>query len=425
MIDAHGVDAMLSCSNPNVTIVDDNDSWGTIASGGSKMVSNAFSVSVANDIADLEIINYEIIVTDDSSNSWSSYFSMTAHAPALEIGDLTVDDALGNGNGRIEAGETVNFLLPSNNVGSSACTSLTGVLTSSSPYVSITSSTVSFGPLSAITNDLGSFEVVVDHVTPYGEPIEFTYLLEDGPYNQSITFIQVAGLFSEDFETADYTQFNWNSISSFPWTIDATEFYEGMYSSVSANIGDNELSTMEIDIDVLSPGDISFMKKVSSEGGYDFLKFYIDGQLEGEWSGEVSWSAETFSVGTGQHTFTWVYEKDGSVSDGSDAAWVDYILFPPMGTGVEVKEHLSFTDFSIFPNPASGSTTIQFNSSLQSLVGISLYDTKGKLVNAEKANVSVGLNSCSFDVSGISEGLYLIAISDGVNTVSRQLFVIR
>ena len=63
------------------------------------------------------------------------------------------------------------------------------------------------------------------------------------------------------------------------------------------------MSTMEIDVDVTTDGEISYMKKVSSESNYDFLKFYIDGQLQGEWSGEVSWSAETFLVNAGQHTF--------------------------------------------------------------------------------------------------------------------------
>ncbi|MBG16211.1 MAG: hypothetical protein CL853_07650 [Crocinitomicaceae bacterium] len=423
MMDANGVTAQLLSSNPNITIVDDSDVWGTISASASQMISNAFSVSIANDITDLETINYEIVVSDNNSNSWTSYFSMIAHAPSLEIGELTVDDASGNNNGRIEAGETVNFLLPSNNNGSSSCTSLTGTLTCSSSYVTITNSSVSFGTLAANTNDVGSFEVIVDQSTPFGELLEFTYLLEDGAYSQTITFTEVSGLFSEDFETGDYNQFNWNLISSFPWSIDQNEVYEGLYSSVSANISDNQTSTMEIDIDVLSAGEISFMKKVSSESNYDFLKFYIDGQLQGEWSGEVNWSAETFSVAAGQHTFTWVYYKDASVSDGADAAWVDYILFPPMNSTVELKENLSFSDLTIFPNPTSGITTIEFNSLIDSKVNVLLYDSKGSLVAIEKENINIGSNNRTIDLSAVSQGLYLLTISDGFNSVSRQLMV--
>jgi len=423
LLDASSVTAQLTSSNPNITLVDDNDNWGTILANSSETVTGAFSVSIANNISDLEIINYEITVTDNNSNSWISYFTMTAHAPVLEIGDLTVDDVLGNNNGRIEAGETVNFLLPSNNNGTSACNSLTGTLTSSSSYVSITTSSVPFGSLAANTADVGSFEIVVDPNTPFGEPLEFTYNLDDGPYIESFTFTEVAGIFSEDFETGDYNLYNWNVISSNPWSIDPNEVYEGAFSSISANINDNQLSTMEIDVDVIADGEISFMKKVSSESNYDYLKFYIDGQLQGEWSGEVTWSAETFSVNAGQHTFSWIYSKDASVSDGSDAAWVDYILFPPMNNTVDLQNQDLFSKFNIYPNPSSGLFNLALNSNFKSDVTVALYDTKGKLVKLKSEHINTGSNFIEFNANNLAEGLYLINLTDGKNSISRQIII--
>jgi hypothetical protein len=348
---------------------------------------------------------------------------MTAHAPVLEIEDITVDDPSGNGNGRIEAGETVNFLIPSNNTGSSSCASLLGELTTSSSYVSITNSTYNFGPLASITNAVGSFEIKVDPNTPFGEPLEFTYLLEDGAYSETITFTEIAGIFSEDFETGDYNLYNWNVISSNPWNIDPNVVYEGAYSSVSANINDNQSSTMEIDIDVLSDGEISFMKKVSSESNYDFLKFYIDGQLQGEWSGEVNWSAETFFVMAGQHTFSWIYSKDGSVSSGSDYAWVDYILFPPMNSAVGLEQQELFSEFNVYPNPSAGLFNVNLNSSLKGYFKIALFDTKGRLILENKEHVNIGANSFSFNLNELAEGLYLINFTDGVNSISRQIVI--
>jgi len=78
---------------------------------------------------------------------------------------------------------------------------------------------------------------------------------------------------------------------------------------------------------------ISFVRKVSSEAS-DKLKFYIDNTKMAEWSGtNTGWKRESFFVGQGYHTFKWVYSKDGSGSAGSDAAWVDYIVFPqPVAT---------------------------------------------------------------------------------------------
>ena len=68
---------------------------------------------------------------------------------------------------------------------------------------------------------------------------------------------------------------------------------------------------------------------MSSENGWDKLYFYIDNQEKGNWSGDVAWGLETYPVTTGTHTFKWSYQKDGSVSNGSDCAWVDDIQFPP------------------------------------------------------------------------------------------------
>ena len=52
----------------------------------------------------------------------------------------------------------------------------------------------------------------------------------------------------------------------------------------------------------------------------------------GEWSGMGSYSEEKFPVGTGYHTFKWIYQKNSSGFSGSDAAWIDFIIMPPRMT---------------------------------------------------------------------------------------------
>ena len=73
---------------------------------------------------------------------------------------------------------------------------------------------------------------------------------------------------------------------------------------------------------------VRFWLKVSSEAGYDFLQFRIDGTLQEEWSGEQGWIQFTRTgLSDSQHTFEWRYEKDNSVSSGSDTAWIDQVEF--------------------------------------------------------------------------------------------------
>ena len=84
------------------------------------------------------------------------------------------------------------------------------------------------------------------------------------------------------------------------------------------------------DVEVAAAGDISFWYKVSSEATYDYLRFYIDGIEIAEWEGEEGWAEFSYPVSSGSHTFKWAFEKDYSVSSGSDCGWIDYIEFPTL-----------------------------------------------------------------------------------------------
>lgn len=64
-------------------------------------------------------------------------------------------------------------------------------------------------------------------------------------------------------------------------------------------------------------GSVSFYETVSSEGGWDFGSFEIDGVQQHQISGTVPWTARTYAVGVGVHVFKWRYRGDG-IAVGSD-----------------------------------------------------------------------------------------------------------
>ena len=76
---------------------------------------------------------------------------------------------------------------------------------------------------------------------------------------------------------------------------------------------------------VTGPGTVSFWWKVSSEGNYDYLEFYIGTARQDRISGSVDWQQKSFSVPVGSQTLKWRFMKDGSVSSGSDCGWVDKV----------------------------------------------------------------------------------------------------
>jgi hypothetical protein len=105
----------------------------------------------------------------------------------------------------------------------------------------------------------------------------------------------------------------------------ATWFYGGS-AAESGAITNSQSSWLQTT--VVGPGNLSFYWKVSSEPGYDFLKFYLDGALQpGGISGEVNWVQKTFPIPDGSHIIKWEYVKDFMVSEGWDCGWVDKVVF--------------------------------------------------------------------------------------------------
>ena len=132
------------------------------------------------------------------------------------------------------------------------------------------------------------------------------------------------------------------------WHSDDTFAYEGTYSIKSGTISDNQQSSISINLDVIEDSQISFYKKVSCEATgsitgnyYDYLAFLIDGIEVDKWAGEIDWTLETFPVEIGTHTFEWLFIKDGGVTSGSDAVWIDFIVFNILDVVILVNQILT------------------------------------------------------------------------------------
>ena len=131
----------------------------------------------------------------------------------------------------------------------------------------------------------------------------------------------------EDFESGDFSSFPWIHSGNTNWIITSGEKNSGNYSAQAGIISNSQSSSLEVTLDCVS-GNIEFYRKVSSEATYDKLKFYIDEVEVDNWSGFQDWSQVSYPVSAGTRTFKWTYSKDGSLSSGSDTAWIDDITFP-------------------------------------------------------------------------------------------------
>ena len=132
------------------------------------------------------------------------------------------------------------------------------------------------------------------------------------------------------------------------WYATKSVSYEGTHSLVSGDDTPDGKSSAIAFRSSFNSGNISFYIKVSSEKGFDFARFYIDGVPQSfnssgavrGLSGNVDWQFYQFPITAGKHTFTWSYEKDDSYAGGLDAAWIDGVTLPPGTQNIVVQQPL-------------------------------------------------------------------------------------
>ncbi|MCB9285397.1 MAG: T9SS type A sorting domain-containing protein [Lewinellaceae bacterium] len=79
---------------------------------------------------------------------------------------------------------------------------------------------------------------------------------------------------------------------------------------------------------------------------------------------------------------------------------------------------------SIYPNPDSeGHVFIEYGSSNNTTLKISLFDLNGRMVQQIRTEVSSGINRIPFDTLLLPKGIYFFQIDDGIRVNSLKLIV--
>ncbi len=123
------------------------------------------------------------------------------------------------------------------------------------------------------------------------------------------------------------------------WVRDPTIGHLDGESLKSGAISDNENSWLETIVN--GEGQISFHWKTScektddAEFPWDRIEFYVDDVLNA-WQDGVAdeWHQIVMRIkGSGRHSLRWVYVKDSSDASGEDCAWIDDVVWTPIGKG--------------------------------------------------------------------------------------------
>jgi len=427
---ARAVQTVISTTSEEVSIMNDTHVWGDIAEDEVFNQAAAFTFSVAEYIEDQLVVPFLLTTEDADGHTWTRNIPVTINAPVLNLGEITLDDSNnGNGNGRLEPGEEALLIINNLNTGHSTSPTATAMLSTTSPYLEIQSANLLVGAIES--EAMAVYSVTVSEDVPLATIIPLQYHLQAGPYEVTGAPALTANLIVEEFETEvlDEELFGWSNTGDYPWFITTNAPYAGQQCLQSANIDDNNTSIVEMELTTIEDGTFSFAQRVSSEASYDFLKFYIDYEEMGSWSGIGDWEEVSYEVPAGEHTFTWAYEKDVFVSNGEDAAWIDDIILPPFempedstinSTNTLVK---GINRLEALPNLTRDLTIISYELTEHQRVSLQLVNSQGILLEtiAEAQLQPKAVHQHKLNLEHYPAGLYYILLRGENGVLTRRV----
>ena len=192
--DATDVEATLSSSDEYVTITDNTATWGTIAAGALSSQMDAYAFEVDAIITDQHMAVFELEITGTSKETWNSSFNVVLNAPVLGVGMVTIDDSQGgNGNGRLDPGETADIIVPVMNDGH--CDAINGqaLINSSNAEIVINSGSFTIGAIAMGATQDAVFNITVSNDINPGTSVQFEFSADADGYTAYKEFFFVAG----------------------------------------------------------------------------------------------------------------------------------------------------------------------------------------------------------------------------------------
>ena len=200
--------ATLSTTDTYATITDASEFYGTIpGNNGSAYRAGGFAVNISSDVPDNHPIVFHLDIQAAGGNSWESDFSLVAHAPAPTFMSVSINDALGDGDGVLDPGETANFTVTLGNGASGDADSIVAFLSSADPYISIGDNHGYFGELPAggtADNPGDPFTVDAGFSCPAGRSVSFDLdIIGERGFSAAASFDIIVGarsaIYSDDF----------------------------------------------------------------------------------------------------------------------------------------------------------------------------------------------------------------------------------
>ena len=354
------VSSVLTTSSPYATIGNANETIAYMAPNST--ASTTYHITLSPNTPDGTDITFEHILSDGTHTSQPYTATITVNevaAPNLVKVSDSYAITVGNNDNTIEAGETVVLTITDRNTGRADAPNVISQLTTYYTPAAVSNGTINVGTIAAAGEYASAFTITIGADVPAGTLIPYVHHIfstTDARADRTDTVWLTVGssIATEDWESGDFSQFDWTNNSQYPWTLvnDANEAVGGSYYVKSGNAGRrNTQSDLELSIDC-TDGEISFYSKVAARENYDYFRFYIDGVEKLSVTGGVqntgstwnpnytdncTWEYHSYPITAGTHTIKFSFSKSNNYSTttyGSDCAKVDNITWPVAGGGI-------------------------------------------------------------------------------------------
>ena len=488
--DANDVTAILSTTDAYITIIDDQAAWGTIVAGATSTQIDAYSFDVDAVIPDQHLANFDLNITGTGKENWSSSFGIVLNAPVFALSYPTVDDSQGgNGNGRLDPGETADIIVPILNDGHCDAANAEAVLSSTSTDIVINNGNASIAVIAIGETENAVFNITVDDDIAPGTSVPFEFYVDAEGYTAELDFFFVAGqipVLVLDFDPNYSSGLVMNNclsslsvgaeyVTTMP---DDLELYSSVFVCLGIYSANHVLSSTEGQelADYLDAGGNLYMEGGDTwyyddqtavhpmfgitgieDGGGDLgtvlgqdgaftegLTYtyggennYID-HIAPTGTGFLIFNNQMPSYGTGVANIGTTYRtigcshEFGGMQDG--AFTKDYLMYKYLEFfGIDAVwvgvDEISLTDnaISIFPNPVNNVANIHVRIAEAGSLSIVVYNSTGQKISslAENQSLDAGEHMFEFDASALPGGIYYCVLSSGDQKISKKIVVIK
>ena len=481
--DATGVSAVLSTTDPYVTVTSSEAAYPDIAVSGLALGLDPFALAVSGAVPDGHRAELTVTIAADQG-SWEETLLLPVQAPQLAVYGLQLNDAAdGNADGGADAGETVTVSVYLANSGTGVSSVLTGALTSSDTGLVIQDADGSCGAIApSETGVVGSFVISVLPECPQPSVIDLELQVAGAAdFETTLTCELWIGGWFDDLETDrgwtagasddDATSGIWERVDPVVATYDGHTVQSGndhtpgsgRYCYVTGNTmlpgvngmenvdeGKTTLTTPVFELATAESATVSYWRWYSNSWGTDpdndwwTVEVTADGEtwvvLEQTQTTAAAWTQMTFELteyvtlsNQIQLRFVAADEGFGSVVEAGvddfllDVAWP--LGVAPVGEDVGTPRRLTLG--ANYPNPFNPKTTLSFDLPQAGPVDLAVYDITGRRVaTLVDAELTAGRHTVTWlgrDQFGrqVASGIYFSRLIQGGEILTRKMTLLK